>query len=357
MKKWIANAMIAAFGGMLAAFGGMLAACGGGASASLDAPGAAPIDTPPNVWTFVPMAGTTCANGTPAAIAVDRAPTGSSDLFVYFEGGGACWDENTCFTLKSAVRIDAPYDLAAFQMELPALSSSPIFDRSAAGNPFKDATYVYVPYCTGDIHAGTRVATYGAHTVHHTGHTNAQTFVDALRATLPDTARIWVTGSSAGGYGATLDMPLFTAAWPSAEVDVLQDSSLFVPAMNQYATWQTSWALAFPPGCTSCATSFPSVIAALTAAHPASRIGLLTFRDDAVLESYLGYGAGTLAPAIDSLIASQYGLATTHAFELDGTSHTMIGQYATLTGKGGVKLEDWIHQWATGDAAWTTVKP
>jgi len=335
----------------------LLAACGGGTTSSVDAPGGTPIDTPPNTWTFVPMATTTCADGSPAAIAIDRTPTASSDLFVYFEGGGACWDENTCFTIKSAVHIDTPYDNAAFQAELPALSSSPIFNRTDAANPFKDATYVYVPYCTGDLHAGARVATYGAHTVHHTGHTNAQTFVDALRATLPGASRIWVTGSSAGGYGATLDMPLFTTAWPSAEVDVLQDSSLFVPAMNAYATWQSAWSLAFPPGCTSCATNFPSVIAALTAAHPAARIGLLTFRDDSVLESYLGYTAGTLAPAIDSLVAAQYALATTKAFELDGTNHTMIGQYATLTGKGGVKLSDWIKQWATGDAAWTTVKP
>lgn len=335
----------------------VLGACSSPTSTLTDAPGAGPIDTPPNTWTFVPMTSTTCADGSPAAIAIDRAPTASSDLFVYFEGGGACWDENTCFTLKSAVHVDTPYDLAAFQAELPGLSSSPIFNRSDATNPFKDATYVFVPYCTADLHAGARVATYGAHTVHHAGHTNTQTFVDALHATLPSTSRIWVTGSSAGGYGATLDMPLFAAAWPAAEVDVLQDSSLFVPVMNSFATWQSAWAIVFPPSCTSCATSFPSVIAAVTAAHPASRVGLLTYRDDNVLESYLGYAAGTLAPAIDSLVASQYALATTKAFELDGASHTMIGQYATLTGKGGVKLRDWVVQWATGDAAWTTIKP
>ena len=340
----------------------LLGACGGTGKAGdhIAIDGAGPDSPasviPPNTWTFVPVTGTTCGDGSPAAIAVNGSPNASGDLFVYFEGGGSCWDENTCFTIKSAVRIDAPYDLAAFQKELPALSSSPIFARGTAANPFKDATYVYVPYCTGDLHAGTRVATYGAHTVHHTGFTNTQAFVAGILPSLPHVDRIWVTGSSAGGYGATFDMSIFAGAWPSAQVHVLQDSSPFVPVLTAYDVWQSAWSLVFPAGCTGCSTSFPKVIDAITAAHPQSRIGLLTFREDMVIKQFFAY-SGSLAPAIDNLVSTQYAHATTHAFELDGTTHTMIGQYATLTGPGGIKLSDWVAQWATGDAAWATVKP
>ncbi len=340
----------------------VLAACGGGGNVLHDAPvvdgatDATPIAIAPNAWSFVPVPGTTCGDGSPAAIAVNGSPSGSGDLFVYFEGGGACWDETTCFTIMSATRIAAPYDLAAYQSELPTFSASPLFARTDATNPFKDATYVYVPYCTGDLHAGTHVATYGTHTVHHTGFLNASTFVDGLRPALPDLTRIWVTGSSAGGYGATLDMSLFATAWPTAEVDVLQDSAPFVDVLEAYDTWRTAWQLMFPSDCTTCTTSFPAVIDAVTAAFPKTRIGLLTYREDATIKQFFGY-TGSLATAIDSLVATQYAHATTHAFELDGTSHTMLGQYTTITGAGGVTLADWIAQWATGDAAWATVMP
>ena len=347
--KWIALALLVACGGNGKQLDGLTM----GDGATSDAPA---IAIPPNTWTFVPVAGTTCGDGSPAAIAVNGAPTASGEMFVYFEGGGACWDENTCFTLKSAVKIDKPYDQAAFQTDLPALQGTPIFDRNASANPFKNATYVFVPYCTGDLHAGMRVATYGAHTVHHTGRTNAQSFVDGIKGTLPALQRIWVTGSSAGGYGATLDMDLFATAWPAAQVHVLQDSSPFVDVLAAYDTWRSAWSLVFPSGCTTCTTSFRGVIDAVVAAHPQSRIGLLTFREDGIIKQFFGY-SGSLAPAIDALVNTQYAHPTTHAFELDGTTHTMIGQYATLTGPGGIKLSDWVAQWATGDAAWATVKP
>ncbi len=35
-----------------------------------------------------------------------------------------------------------------------------LFDRGDGDNPFADASYVFVPYCTGDLHAGSRVAMY-----------------------------------------------------------------------------------------------------------------------------------------------------------------------------------------------------
>ncbi|MBL9017070.1 MAG: hypothetical protein JNL83_22985 [Myxococcales bacterium] len=341
----------------------VLAACGDSSTApspdASDAPDAphGPITAPPNTWTWIEIAGTTCANGTPAGFGINVPATPSTELFVYFQGGGACWDASTCFTLKSAVNIETTYDAARFAADLGGAQA----DRSA-GNVFGRATLVWVPYCTGDLHAGIEIRDYvvagATRTVHHTGGTNTQRFVDALQATVPDASKIWLSGSSAGGYGATFNQHRFAAAWPGVDVHVLQDGSPFVPVLTAYETWQAAWSLQFPPGCAGCATSLPSVIDAVTAAHPRARIGLLTYDDDAVIKQYFGYAptAGSLVPATTMLLANQYDLPTTRAFVLAGSSHTMFAQIGTLVGPGNVRLSDWIAQWATGDAAWTTVR-
>ena len=334
----------------------LFAACGSTTTAD-DQPGpdaaSNAITAPPNTWTWIPMPGTTCANGTPAGFGINFPATPSADLFVYFQGGGACWDELTCFTLKSAINIETTYDAAKLAADLNGAQA----DRSA-GNVFGRALLVWVPYCTGDLHAGIETRAYGTHTVHHTGATNTQHFIDALKATLPDATRIWVAGSSAGGFGATFNQHRFAAAWPTVDVHVLQDSSPYVPVLTAYATWQNAWSLQFPPNCTGCTTSLPNVVDAVTSAHPRSRVALLTYDDDAVIKQYFGYSAtaGSLVPATNSLLANQYDLPSTHAFVIAGTAHTMFGQIGTLVGPGGVRLSDWITQWANGDAAWTTVR-
>ena len=333
-----------------------LVACGGSSTPAVDAgpDGPPALVAPAGQWTYLPQANTTCGDGSPAGLALNPAPAATTDLIVYFEGGGACWDATTCFQIKSAIRIDTPYDDAAFQSELPGIQAFGPFQRT--GTPFAGANMAYVPYCTGDVHDGTAVQQYTfsgqQKTVHHTGGTNAVTFASLLHSTYPDAKRIWIMGSSAGGYGATLQLPTFASTWPDAEVHVLQDSALFVPDMLDATAKLGAWQLMLPPGVTSQADVMP----ALETQHPTTRIGLLTYDDDATLEAFEGYAKGTLAAAIDTLVANAYAKPSTHVFELAGSTHTMLGSYATLAGPGGVKLSDWVAQWATGDAAWTTVK-
>ncbi|MCX5741533.1 MAG: pectin acetylesterase-family hydrolase [Proteobacteria bacterium] len=334
--------------------------CGGD-----DAPGAgdAPIGgidapgLPRNVWTWLDIPGNTCANGTPTGIGINLPPEPSDELFVYFEGGGACWDFATCFTLKSAVNIETAYDAATLAANLNGAQA----DRSP-GNVFKNATLVWVPYCTGDLHAGIETRTYTSgptsHEVHHVGATNTQHIVDALHAMQPSATHVWIGGSSAGGYGATLNHHRFAAAWPTLDVPVLQDSSPFVPVLAAYATWRTAWSLQYPPGCTGCDTNLTNVVDTIVAAHPDARLGLLHYDDDAVIKQYFGYGVGTgaLVPATNELLANHYNHSSTKAFVIAGQNHTMFGQLGTLVGPGGVTLSSWVTQWATGDAAWATVR-
>jgi len=111
----------------LLALAGVLAlgACGGGGGDAIDAAvddgGGSDAfvigDTPAGTWTWVEIPGTMCANGTPAGIGVNRS-TQSGDLFVLFQGGGACWDGPTCFTQRTSSHIEDTYTMATLTMEL-----------------------------------------------------------------------------------------------------------------------------------------------------------------------------------------------------------------------------------------------
>ena len=335
-------------------------ACGGDSPAGPDARPDAnviPIDTPENLWTWVEIPGTTCANGTPAGFGVNRS-TGSPDLFVFFQGGGACWDGTTCFVSKTSSHIEDTYTAATLASE----GYSGAADHTDPANPLGQASFIYVPYCTGDLHAGTVEREYDVNgqlrSVAHVGATNTQIFVDTLRAAFPDARTVWLGGASAGGFGATFNLHRFVEAYPQAGVHLLQDGAPFVPVLSNYETWQSAWMLAYPPGCTDCGASFPAVVDAVAAANPTSRIGLLHYDDDAVIRAYFGYAAtpGAMVPATDMLLANQYDRPTTKAFVLAGAGHTMLAQAGTITGPGGVKLADWVLQWVRGDAAWATVR-
>jgi hypothetical protein len=325
---------------------------------SMDAPAAdtrVPFGTPEHTWTWLDLPGTQCADGNPTGIGVNVS-SDSHDVVVFFEGGGACWDATSCFVLRTAVHIDTDFNAATLQAELSYFP----FDRSDTGSPLSRPTYIFVPYCTGDLHAGMRTATYdffGPRQVHHVGATNTQLVVDRVHAALPDAAHVWVVGQSAGGYGATLNFHRFVAAWPGAELSLLQDSSPFIPVAANYGQWQASWLLQFPPNCTTCTTDFSAVIGAVHANSPTSRLGLLTFDNDTTIKLVFGYGLfDSVVAATNTLISTYYADSTTHVFELVGTDHTMLGGLATRVGPGGMHLSDWVNQWASDDPAWTSTR-
>jgi len=309
------------------------------------------LDTTPNQWVWVPVPGTTCANGTMAGFGVNRSTTPGADVFVYIEGGGACWDTATCTANPPvAINLDVTYTAQKLAQDVAALTVN-----RAAGPPLGTANYVFIPYCTGDLHAGTNVMAYpGGPTIHHTGGTNTQAFVDLIAPAFADAPVVWVTGSSAGGYGATLDFHRFTAAWPNANVELLEDSSPFIPFLANYDKMTAAWKIAFPPNCTGCETSFTSVFDTVAAAHPTSRIGLMTWDNDQTIATYFGYTS--IVSAQDDLITNHFDHPNTKVFEATGTTHTMLGQLATVQSHG-VKLSDWVTQWLVGDPAWATVRP
>ena len=77
-----------------------------------------------------------------------------------------------------------------------AYSSTLFFKRDRPNNPFRDATFVYVPYCTGDMHSGNTTHEYQykyqladapkTTTVHFAGSTNIDAYLAYLVAHYPN---------------------------------------------------------------------------------------------------------------------------------------------------------------------------
>ncbi len=79
----------------------------------------------------------------------------SRNLAIYFEGGGACWDNNTC----SAPLVGLPPEVPQFFVPQVPPGTDPatmdgLFKTDNPANPVRDWDMVYIPYSAGDIHIG-----------------------------------------------------------------------------------------------------------------------------------------------------------------------------------------------------------
>lgn len=167
-------------------------------------------------WQTIQLAASTgavCGNGSPYKFFVNRVAN-TRNTIVYMEGGGACWDYASC-TGQTGIRgARNPNGIADDYMSLlnPGASLvSPFVTRVSPFEAVKTQNWnmVYVPYCTGDIYSGDRVAVYpdssGANPPlvwHHNGLRNTRAVVAWLKDRLPRPTQMLSTGCSAGGAGS-----------------------------------------------------------------------------------------------------------------------------------------------------------
>lgn len=165
---------------------------------------------------------------------------GSSDkVVVFFDEGGACWDSNTCVTGNQT-------PLSTYVPEIGP-SSDPanmggLFDVANKANPYRDWSMVVIPYCTGDIHWGSKDETYtdytgavtgapgGSVTIHHRGFDNFLYVREWMKNRFSARERdegikkLLVTGSSAGAYGSAFAYPHLKQAFPRAKGYLMADA-------------------------------------------------------------------------------------------------------------------------------------
>ena len=232
-------------------------------------------------------------------------PGKSKDLVVFFEGGGACWDSLTCtFPIVDGLPAEVP------QFFVPSVpGGSPagydgIFNATNATNPVKDWTFVYIPYCTGDVHGGSADRTYAnvGHPVfplpslfdiHHGGYDNFMVVLDWMRKHIDKPERVLVAGSSAGGYGASINFPWVHKAFPRAQLAVMADASqgVLTHTFDLSTPGRGSWNVQLAPfafGNDPLAVASPDVLRVAAHALPRTRVAQFTTTFDEVQIGFYG---------------------------------------------------------------------
>ncbi len=132
-------------------------------------------------------------------------------IIIEFQGGGACWDANSCN--KQQKLLTFPTDLDGFigyscsevNYGMDNYGGYPINMLCATqmgDMDLSDYNYVFVPYCTQDVHMGDSSSAYSDDDGNGVYHHGAHNMMGALRwiyKQFPNPSHIFITGCSAGG--------------------------------------------------------------------------------------------------------------------------------------------------------------
>jgi hypothetical protein len=326
--------------------GGDAATASAGADAADDG-----LGTPADEWTWLDVAGSRCGNGAPTGIAVNIRP-GAQRLVVFLEGGGACDSGQTCWVQPTADHIASGYGVQQLGSD-PVLGLS-IFDRDDADNPFADASYVLVPYCTGDLHAGNGIAVYevnGQPTVtYHYGAHNLDLYLRKLGGSFPAVDHVWLVGQSAGGFG-TLFNQSFVASAFGVPTDVIDDSG---PGIG-ISPYPASWSARLPPGCQTCAEGLSPLFLHDRHTSPQRRFAFLSFQVDTVLPSFYGVSQQDVVDWLGQYEQSFAELPNTRSFVAPGAGHDVMD--GTTDGRTRAALSTWLEQMVMDDPGWGLGSP
>lgn len=322
----------------------------------------------------------------------------SSKLVIALDGGGACWDANTC--IGSALAGTPIYNLEVDETIAMVEQIGGLGDESNPGNPLRGYTKVFIPYCSGDIHWGSKDTVYSFPTpagmidwpIHHRGFDNVVAVLEWLDnyykttvGSAPD--KVVITGLSAGGYGTLLALPAVKAMLPRrSRTYLLADSAngvisedFYERALGGYAVSGGVWGVEknLPDFLLGAFTSGPDGLAAATYTtlawrYPFTRFGQYTRAWDATQVFYynvskqLDYPERWSDPAYLIPTALEWSLKARTAMHIsalapnyrfyiaEGNAHTVLaddGFYSEHSGEG-VYLSDWVDDMVNQRGFW-----
>ena len=136
-------------------------------------------------------------------------------VVVYFFGGGVSITPETS---------EGGNEFYATNMTAQDFVAQGGIGSTTEDNPFRNWSFIVIPYATGDFHAGT--GTYdGEKTVYHTGYNNYSAYIEQIKPYIGEPDTLLVTGFSAGGFATSLLADDVIDRFPSAEnITVCVDS-------------------------------------------------------------------------------------------------------------------------------------
>ena len=273
-------------------------------------------------WSFVPVLGMTCADGSATGIGINLASRSSGRLLIYLEGGGGCWDARTCkdsfhvrnanlngfdaTTLEEVMVTGSSRYVPAIPVNYGALG---IWDRSSAGNPFRNDDYVYIPYCTADFHAGD-LSPSPMDGLSHVGYRNMTRALAYLstRFTAESEKQVVLCGGSAGGFGALWNFSQTQAAFGAIPVTLVAESGpplpapFLSPALEE--AWRVAWGLDGTKSAAAPSTHLFPYAQWIARTYPSHKLAFVEMTGDVAVALFLGIpvvGANSLSHGLFSL--------------------------------------------------------
>lgn len=301
----------------------------------------------------------------------------SDKLLIFLDGGGACFNELTCaFNLSSFNEED-------FNDRINS-ETSLVLNRNNPENQFAEWNFIFVPYATGDVHAGSnasaQVPNGGPNGQAMLGRNNITIILNDLKTYFDNNgglSEVVLAGSSAGGFGVMpnyfqLKSILATNVPTTAIVDagqVFLDNSLLTPCLvNQ---WESLWNIS---------GSFPSDLNAIiqndydydiqkvyeysSLKYPEDNFGFLSYYEDGTNTFFYGFGqddcayppAGPVSGASfkNGLLDLQNdllgNLSNWKVFYKNGTSHVFLSDSEFDQTINGTTLNQWLEDLRQGTA-------
>jgi hypothetical protein len=306
-------------------------------------------------------------------------------LLMYYYGGGACWDSLTCGSERCTQTADP---------EPPGLDGSGFGDFTDPDNPFVDWHIVQVPYCSCDIHIGDNAVDYlplgpfPAKHVEHRGYDNAKLAEKWAREHFLNPTDMFVTGSSAGSYGAIVHGVHLSEAYVAPSISVMGDGGNGVATQEfmdvNFNNWGAMENLPDVPGIVGVPSdemSIPLILKSAASYYPGTNWSNYTTAFDGGQGGQTGFYHIMLNPLdifnwdkwwrascqFNEVMREQaFDTAETAAGENDnyryyiatGSRHTGFGNprvYDDTTG-GVPPLVDWVNAMIDDDPSWTNVE-
>lgn len=276
--------------------------------------------------------------------------TGSEDLVIFLQGGGACWSD-LCLATEEAA---------------PGIPPAGVLDPARENNPLAGMNMAYLPYCDGSLHVGDQDVDTdddGEADRFHRGLHNLSASLDVAVNTFPAPRRIVLTGVSAGAFGTTYALPLVRQLYPDVPIELINDSGIGLGRIDEpefITQLVTEWnATAFyPESCDNCIGDDGHT----TDYHKYQleeddnlRLGMMSYtRDTVIAVTFVQVGGeafeAALLEELDDLEAAYPERVKT--FVAEGPDHTFLLGDLTQTA-GGVTVADWVSSMLDGEG-WET---
>lgn len=320
---------------------------------------------------WIDIEGMICRDGSPTGIGYHVG--NPKKLAIYINGGGACFNEPTCASNPKS------FNSADWESLSAEYDDDGIFNVNNPKNPLRDFSFVFVPYCTGDVHSGTRTAGFAdgvADTQRYVGSLNFIKTMDYIEPYFDykGVEEVVLFGMSAGGYGVYVNFLDLFKRFPKAKFTVINDSGpLFSDATAFPICIQVGFSFIFglpiPEDMVECcgqpSIGLANVFEYSSKKFPNANFGFISSKRDNVSRYFLSFGYNNCmgAPGYqlpgdvfeNALINLREDIlkpkTTWSTYYINGTTHTMLADNSIFYERNtsGMYLYEWVDKLMKGE--------